>query len=639
MLLFKFLACFLILDLPFAFRFSSLCRISYSSVIMPFQTAIESTAWPLYCISYNELKRSVYDILKSDSVCAFPEREFQELLQSELDKINLFAVIKYEDIFRSLQSIAVDPQESSEISIDAVSREIVNLDRYVRVNCEGFIRIVSKFDRIVKSHGANWFIARLGKEEFCSINFQSLFILLSLTWSKFRSAKDSASTTDTWRPPESFVRSTAKYWVKPENVARLKASVLKHLPYLIFGSSIKDQERFLDPTSLLAAASEGLSETQLVTSIYFDNTRRDIYRDRILRKEGARLVRFRWYGPNEGSPDQEVFIERKIHHESWVDESSSKDRFCVKQKQVRSLMDGTFDIETNVKPDLKKLAHEVDTMIREYRLQPFIRTCYHRCAFQLATSNDVRVSLDTQMSLINEFVEKNGTNWCRLASDVLAEEDVVRFPFAILEIKLGDARNSPAWLHQMLEQCGAVRVHKFSKFIHAMAFLHLDRSMMLPHWFDDFKTEPVEEVHSQNIGDIRIGEILISQSTEDGVNETSEKTKNSKVKDMRAIEPKSVFANERTWLHYCQKGMYLLGVSIVMARQDHALISGILTVICLAYFATVYSQFTTRQQNLLARMSVGKSPEERLNISSGPLLAATMILIGSIVSFTAKNFS
>ena len=606
---------------------------------MPFQTAIERTAWPLYCISYNELKRSVYDILKVGSTAVFPEKEFQELLQAELDKINLFAVIKYEDIFRSLQSIAnnVEPPSTIssdpirvreyhldlEVSIDSVAREIVNLDKYVRVNCEGFIRIISKFDKICQTHGTNWFVARLGKEQFCNINFQSLFILLSLTWSKFRSVgKDTSSKDTKWRPPESFVRSTAKYWVKPENVASLKASVLKHLPYLIFGSSVKDQEQFLDPTAL-PEDTTNMSETQLVTSIYFDNTNRDIYRDRILRKEGARLVRFRWYGPNEGSPDQEVFIERKVHHESWYDEASSKDRFVIKQSQVVDFMRGKFPIdEQNFEKKSKNLAHEVNSLIQKLSLQPFIRTCYYRCAFQLASSNDVRVSLDTQMSLINELRDSRDS-WCRLASDVLAEEDIFRFPYAILEIKLGDARNSPVWVDAMLQQCGAIRVHKFSKFIHAMAFLHPSELSLLPHWFSDFQKKSAPPSPSGD-GQTWMENVLISNDDE---SDQQPATTTTKLKDMKAIEPKSIFANERTFLHYCQKGLYLLTVAIVALNSGAAICAAI----CMVYFVTVYRQFVSRQAKLLNRHAVGGTVD-KLNVQSGPMLAAAMILLGSLIS-------
>jgi SPX domain protein involved in polyphosphate accumulation len=660
---------------------------------MPFQSKIDASAWPIYCVSYNEMKRAVYDILRADSMSVFPEKEFQELLQAELDKINLFTVIKYEDIFRSLQSVAnataipahlaADPIKSKqylkrlEETIDQISTEMVNLDNYVRTNCEGFIKLVTKFDTILRSTGSSWFVSRLGKEAFTNVNLSSLFILLSLTWSKYRSAiagPGASGAEATWKPPESFVRSTAKYWVKPENVARLKADVLKHLPYLIFGSSLKDQEQFLDPTTVLDASTpEGarMSETQLITSIYFDNINGDTYKQRILRKEGARLLRFRWYGNNEGSPDQEIFIERKVHHESWFDEASSKDRFIVKQKDVFRLMKCQYDLnehfqalteeyrkkQKDLKPieAMRSLAFEVDEFIKSSSLQPFIRTCYYRCAFQLATSNDVRISLDTQMSLINEY--RSGSHpsppWCRLASDVLAESDVVRFPYAILEVKLADAKNSPQWVQSMLLNCGAVRVHKFSKFLHAMAFLHPRQVSILPHWFSDFqaRTKPTTTPKSILVSSAgvasraqRIEKILISQSSEGDQEEIPIGEPNIvPVKDMRTIEPKSIFANERTLLHYMSKATFLLVTAVglsfglnVDTRVLHAIKMGV-SLLTLGYLILVYEDFQKRQKQLLSRQAVQKEGFEKLSVGRSPLLAALAITLGSVVAFVNSS--
>lgn len=637
---------------------------------MPFQSQIDRTAWPMYCLSYNEMKRSVYEILRSDSVSVFPEKEFQDLLQAELDKINLFTVIKYEDIFRSLQSIANAPSmHGLEASIDGIATEIVNLDKFVRTNCEGFIKLISKFDKILRSSGTNWFIARLGKEDFCNVNFSSLLILLSLTWSKHRSslAGAVAASDATWKPPESFVRSTAKYWVKPENVARLKADVLKHLPYLIFGSSLKDQEQFLDPTTVLEAAGgeEKLSETQLITSIYFDNTSGDIYKQRIMRREGARLVRFRWYGSNEGSPDQEVFIERKVHHESWFDEASSKDRFTVKQRDVFKLMKSEYDFDrhfdallaeykkknksTKSVDAMRALAAEVDELLKDLQLQPFIRTCYYRSAFQSATSNDVRISLDSQMSLINEFRPNHHPSppWCRLASDVLAESDVVRFPFAILEVKLADAKNPPLWVNQMLINCGAIRVHKFSKFLHAMAFLHPQQVSILPHWFPDFQRRQrhgIKSILTSTGGtrEQRIERILLSTSDTASVDDNvtgDQEQEGVPVKDMKTVEPKSIFANERTFLHYCQKGIFLLTTAVGLSfgyGEPGALVNAIRVILAattFAYLIIVFGEFKSRESQLLARKAIGTNGDEKFNVSRGPLLAAAVITLGALVSF------
>jgi len=635
-------------------------------------------------------------------------------LQVEIDKVNLFTNVKYEDIFRSLQSLAnstvnipsefaLDARKSKiyftqlEKSIDMIALEMVNLDKYVRVNCEGMIRLVSKFDKILRSSGTDWFVARLSKEEFCNVNFQSLFILLSLTWSKYRSAVGDTTTVSeqgTWRPPESFVRQTTKYWIKPENVPRLKTCILKHLPYLIFGSSIKDQEKYLDPTTVvegrtvedLSEAADGqMSETQLITSIYFDNTSKDIYRQRIARREGARLVRFRWYGSNEGSPDQEIFLERKVHHESWAGESSSKDRYVVKQKDVFKLMKNQYDIDShfnqleeeaikkkkNIKPikSMRELAFEIDTFIRDYRLQPFIRTCYYRCAFQLSTSNDVRISLDSQMSLINEFIPNNHSRepWCRLASDVLAEEDIVRFPYAILEVKLGDAKNCPNWVDQMLHACGAIKVQKFSKFLHAMAFLHPDHISIVPHWFGEFKRQHEGSATPSSITspktntltrEERIENILISKDDEavhvgySGNLKDSLKDEQDNIavggpvvsKMMRSIEPKSIYANERTFIHYCHKTVFLLTVCIalrhvVVAGGRHRwvhLVKGGLAIISIIYLFTVYRMYLVRRNVLIYRARGLKKRGERLDIFGGPYMAAVIVSLGALVSFLSN---
>ncbi len=52
---------------------------------------------------------------------------------------------------------------------------------------------------------------------------------------------------------------------------------------------------------------------------------------------------------------------------------------------------------------MRNLAYEIGSLINVNRMQPMIRTSYYRCAFQLASSNELRISLDTSMTLLNEF--------------------------------------------------------------------------------------------------------------------------------------------------------------------------------------------------------------------------------------------
>jgi len=116
------------------------------------------------------------------------------------------------------------------------------------------------------------------------------------------------------------------------------------------------------------------------------------------REEGARLLRCRWYGTNEGldsMPEKEIYMERKVHHDGWVSTMSSKDRFILPQNRVAEFLNGNLDVDD---PELantsfaskrsRELADEVSQLQREKRMRPLIRTSYYRSAYQLAHTNE-----------------------------------------------------------------------------------------------------------------------------------------------------------------------------------------------------------------------------------------------------------
>jgi SPX domain protein involved in polyphosphate accumulation len=43
-----------------------------------------------------------------------------------------------------------------------------------------------------------------------------------------------------------------------------------------------------------------------------------------------------------------VFVERKTHEDAWTGEVSVKERFIIKEEQVLPLLEGEFDIDTEV---------------------------------------------------------------------------------------------------------------------------------------------------------------------------------------------------------------------------------------------------------------------------------------------------
>mmetsp|Transcript_118925 Transcript_118925/g.361773 ORF Transcript_118925/g.361773 Transcript_118925/m.361773 type:complete len:677 (+) Transcript_118925:109-2139(+) len=646
-------------------------------------------AYRQYYLNYGQLRELVVELannatpprsrLMSADLMDVNERpvgRFQEMLQAELKKVNQFACVKHEALFLGLRRLCEDckniarrvspeekPAELQKMGarIEAMSEEVVHLDQYVRLNYIGFQKLTQKFDTCLGVSGSALFVAGLHCEPFCNVRFDDILILLGLAWARWRAAFQAAEQAKdaTWKPPESFIRNTAKYWVKPEKVVLLKTRILKHLPYLIFGASMLEQERLLEPFALLDLDYEGLEaqsqagaysgtmeESQLLSSVYFDSPDGVCYHERIRREEGARLVRFRWYGENNLEPDKEIFVERKIHHEGWGGASSAKERSILPQSDIFEYMKGRFDIEghyarleaegafsAKARKSMKGICHEVNKMIQEKHMQPILRTSYYRCAFQLSTSNEVRVSLDTQMSLLNEFVQDGHMSkpWCHISSDLLAAEDIYRFPFAILEIKLQNVSGTPLWLQQTLADIEAVQVHKFSKFQHGMAFLHPERVQMLPHWHQDFQEWHEEKAAAQAQRGPALP--LASESVEDMAVPRLKAAvapggEGHFLKDMQNLDPKAVFANERTLLHYAEKGLYSGALAVALLHSGDVLqVAGVvLAVFSGLFYIWMLVEYYSRLQRITGRAAVAKDKLGlRLDLARGPLIVVGLV--------------
>ena len=172
--------------------------------------------------------------------------------------------------------------------------------------------------------------------------------------------------------------------------------------------------------------------------------------------------------------------------------------FRLKGRHVASLLRGELDLEAQLaklraggasEADVartRQLATEVADEVAKRRLAPALRTVYFRTAFQLSSSNAVRVSLDTQLRMVDERDAPHPpTAWCRRLDGAtpLAARECVDFPFAVLEIKLQDA--APEWVESLLASGRLISCLKFSKFLQGTAALRHAEVPKLPHWWDD----------------------------------------------------------------------------------------------------------------------------------------------------------
>lgn len=141
-----------------------------------------------------------------------------------------------------------------------------------------------------------------------------------------------------------------------------------------------------------------------------------------------------------------------------------------------------------------QLANEVQYSVLTRKLQPVMRSFYNRTAFQLPGDARVRISLDTELSLVREDNwdgrQRAGNNWRRMdigidyPFDQLPAEDIERFPYGVLEVKLQTqlGQEPPQWIRDLVSSHLVEAVPKFSKFIHGCATLLPNRVDLVPFW-------------------------------------------------------------------------------------------------------------------------------------------------------------
>ncbi|CAG7926178.1 unnamed protein product [Penicillium olsonii] len=484
--------------------------------------------YPFY-IAYDELKKALKtELVEPTSANTNPARKewseddethFVSLLESELEKVFLFQKRKSEEIVERIQDSELEvtdvvsrldgstenrrqstrtarptPTDSDFLMMEQVLSDIIadvhDLAKFTQLNYTGFQKIIKKHDKETHWYLKPVFAARLNAKPFFKDNYDAFVVKLSklydLVRTKGNPVKGDASAGGT---QQNFVRQTTKYWVHRDNITELKLVVLKHLPVLVFNANKEFEEK-----------------DTAISSIYYDNTDTwELYQGRLKKTEGAEAIRLRWYG---GMESDQIFVERKTHREDWTGEKSVKARFSLKEKNVNAFLEGKMTVEQVFDKarkegkksqaeidDLEQLAREVQYRVITRRLVPVTRTFYHRTAFQLPGDARVRISLDTELTMVREDNmdgrRRAGKNWRRMDIGVdfpfsqLPPEDIDRFPYAVLEVKLQTqaGQEPPQWIRDLTSSHLVEAVPKFSKFIHGTATLFPTRINLLPFWF------------------------------------------------------------------------------------------------------------------------------------------------------------
>eukprot|EP01083_Nonionella_stella_P096151 270204_1 len=404
-----------------------------------------------------------------------------------------------------------------------------------------------------------------------------------------------------------FDRKCTKYWVSHENVFQVIGIIIQHLPIYVYGQK-----------------SDSLQVYQRISSVYFDNEEFKCYHERIAKEEGARAVRIRWYDQTQPSKGDKVFFERKTHHcSSITDKPSIKQRFKIKTNAIVSFIKGNIDRDTALK-------QEIYEMIKELKLTPKTRTVCKRISFQFNHCNDLRISLDLNLTFIKENAELlDKEQWFTSVEDIF-DDDVMRFSFDILEIKLAGpyVDDPPLWIQDLMESELLKECYKFSKYGQSVNEFYSKRVQFVPKWIEEnqmmFEYRDKTTSYAKTPKAIDNGDTHREQSrccVPFLTVKNLKRIRNRKRKKTKAVNPKVYFSNERTFLGWFQAAVFIGGSGLTINSIDRSDPAGYL-LICVAAVVLLWAIVLYYKRNF--KLLKGKM--NGLHDFYGPTILVSVIL-------------
>jgi len=219
-----------------------------------------------------------------------------------------------------------------------------------------------------------------------------------------------------------------------------------------------------------------------------------------------------------------IFLELKTHHEKWVGEKSVKERVPIQEQDMHALLDTTTnstgsggvgscwtvqyatDMVRRANPDNsdKKIQQgailllKIRTLVCSFHLFPCIRTKYLRVALQSVQTNNLRMTMDRDITVVDErqaattgAVNTNTASsslppswWCLADDAEVPWGAIVKIPYGVFEVKTAKAA-SPQFIQELKGDKAIIEAAKFSKFLTGVAIYNTDKVDTLPWWASD----------------------------------------------------------------------------------------------------------------------------------------------------------
>eukprot|EP00980_Cylindrotheca_fusiformis_P001100 scaffold305_cov110-Cylindrotheca_fusiformis.AAC.18 len=559
-------------------------------------------------------------IAKGKSPVAEPPA-FLQLLNEEVHRVtrSLEHEEKLQERFAKSLLCEIEGKADSPSYFRAQAKEIMNSSLKLR-NCVDKIKaalesIAASADETMDTECTEILAKKMSVHPWNAAS-STLAVVLSDIFEGIRllGASDKRASEGKWEAPSSFERSTTKYWVESSKLTDLLYACVQEVPLLVYGKSgrlttAKDLESLENDKLWMELSTK-------ISSVYFDSPSMSLYKDRIARKEGAQLLRARWYG-RKPTGDEEVFLELKTHHEKWIGATSVKERVTVMEKHMTAFLQrvkwnysDAQSIVSEANPKMKKeeLSKAASLLLRMHELVvqkdlvPCVRSVYSRAAFQASDSNALRLTLDKDVTMIDERSAPQGA-WCLPEGTRIRSSMKKRVPFPVFEVKLAGSE-MPGSLETLVSNGVIIEAAKFSKFLTGAAAYNSDKIKVLPYWAENpafngvfLPTRRSNSIHKQSYASSSPNSNVISTSSAPivasattGSEVPMESTcpsrhnqglfqrfldcfrsnKQHRIAPQKParVEPKSYFANERTFIQWSSSALWLLTVAGLIAERE-----------------------------------------------------------------------
>jgi SPX domain protein involved in polyphosphate accumulation/uncharacterized membrane protein YidH (DUF202 family) len=354
--------------------------------------------------------------------------------------------------------------------------DFISLEKFVNLNYQAFEKLLKNHDRLLPNTPCHQFyMAKLRNQDWIKSDFSDVFVALSDCHSLLRQDDSGVANNDA---AQNFIRNTKKYWVPTEHVSTVKHLILQHLPVFRMWSGSGDSQLVnsvyfdnrqmqlyhgrMDKTPGAIALRLRWYGTEIKTVYVERKTHLDSWTGNTSVKERFAL-----------EPEQVVpFCNGSYKVNEFADDMKRKGK---KDADIQAAC---------------KLFSQIARVIESKQLGPTVRTQYMRTAFQIPFDSSVRISLDTNLAMVREdtcgYAQTITERWRRDERIPVKASEHTHFPHAVLEVKLqGEVENPSQWVRDLLNSGMCTEVYKFSKFIHGGAVLLTELVAAAPYWIDD----------------------------------------------------------------------------------------------------------------------------------------------------------